>query len=265
MEATPGLGEIPILKYLFSDQKTETTNNEIVFVLIPHLVRRIDLSPLNLRTIDTGTGTNVSLRMDELSPGNAAAATITRTGRPPLTFEPTAPPVNAAEAANQAAGQMEQAVRSAGENPVPAAGRAAGSPLQLSLSPQQSVHKVGSTFQMQVNLTGGKDVFSVPMQLHYDPKVLTLLNVDTGTLLGKDGQTTALAHRDDNGDVTISDSRPPGVKGVTGNGDVCVLTFQAKASGDSTIQVIKSAARNSAQNDSADPCRLPGHGACAVT
>jgi general secretion pathway protein D len=188
--------------------------------------------------------------MEKPAIGDASAGTITRTGRPPLTFEPTAPPANAAEAANQAASQMEQAVRNAGENPTPAAaagGTAAGSPLQLSLAPQQSVHKVGSTFQMRVNLTGGKDVFSVPMQLHYDPKVLTLLNVDTGTLLGKDGQTTALAHRDDNGDVTISDSRPPGVHGVSGSGDVCVLTFQAKAAGDSSVQVIKSAARNSAQ------------------
>jgi general secretion pathway protein D len=85
------------------------------------------------------------------------------------------------------------------------------------------------------------------MQLHYDPHALTLLNVDTGNLLAKDGQTTALVHRDDNGDVTISASRPPGVPGVTGNGTVCVLTFQAKTSGDSTVQVIKSAARNSKQ------------------
>ncbi|MEO6828440.1 MAG: cohesin domain-containing protein, partial [Acidobacteriaceae bacterium] len=194
---TPGLGEIPLLKYMFTSRKTETINDEIVFVLIPHLVRRIDLSPLNLRTIDTGTGTNVSLRMDQ--PG-VSAATATTTA-----------------------------------------------PLQLSLSPMQGLHKVGSTFQMRVNLAGGKDVFSVPMQLHYDPQALTLLNVDTGDLLAKDGQTTALVHRDDNGDVTISASRPPGVRGVKGNGTVCVLTFQAKAPGDTTVQVIKSAARNSSQ------------------
>ncbi len=249
---TPGLGEIPLLKYLFSDQKTEMVNDEVVFVLIPHLVRRIDLSPLNLRTIDTGTGTNVSLRMERPVP--ASAGVITRNGLAPLTFEPSTPPAEmpatAAEAATQAAGQMEQAVRNAGENPapVPSGNSAAGAPLQLSLSPQQGIHKVGSTFQMQVNLAGGKDVFSVPMQLHYDSKLLNLLNVDTGNLLAKDGQTTALVHRDDgNGDVTISASRPPGVHGVNGNGNVCVLTFQAKAPGDATVQVIKSAARNSAQ------------------
>ncbi|MHB1959113.1 MAG: cohesin domain-containing protein [Acidobacteriaceae bacterium] len=242
---TPGLGEIPLLKYLFSSQQTETVNDEIVFVLIPHLVRGIDLSPLNLRTIDTGTGANVSLR-EVPKPQDVSSAVITRTGQPPLTFEPSTPPVGAAEAASQVATQMAQSAQNAGATPAPAGG---GSPLALSFLPQQSVHKVGSTFQMQMDLTGGHDVFSVPMQLHYDPKVLELINVDTGDLLAKDGQTTATVHRDEgNGDVTISTSRPPGVKGITGDGNLCTLTFLAKAPGDATVQVTKAAARNSAQS-----------------
>ena len=237
---TPGLGEIPLLKYLFSSQQNETVNNEIVFVLIPHLVRSIDLTPLNLRTIDTGTSTNVSLRMDR-PPLDVSAAAISRVGQPQLTFEPSTPPMDAAEAANQFAQNMQ----TAGVNPPSAS---AGSPPQLSFLPQQSVHKVGSTFQMQVQLTGGKDVFSVPMQLHYDPNLLNLINVDTGNLLARDGQTTALVHRDDgNGNVTISTSRPPGVKGVSGSGNLCTLTFQAKAAGNATVQIVQSAARNSAQ------------------
>jgi general secretion pathway protein D len=241
---TPGLGEIPLLKYLFSSQQTETVNDEIVFVLIPHLVRGIDLSPLNLRTIDTGTSSNVSLREVPQTP-DISSAVISRTGHTPLTFEPSTPPAGAAEAANQAVSQMAQNMQTAGETPPPAA----GSPLTLSFAPQQSVHKVGSTFQMQMDLSGGHDVFSVPMQLHYDPKVLELINVDTGNLLAKDGQTTATVHRDEgNGDVTISTSRPPGVKGITGDGNLCTLTFMAKAPGDATVQVTKAAARNSAQS-----------------
>ncbi|MFZ1945653.1 MAG: cohesin domain-containing protein [Acidobacteriaceae bacterium] len=242
---TPGLGEIPLLKYLFSSQQTETVNDEIVFVLIPHLVRGIDLSPLNLRTIDTGTGSNVSLR-EIPQPADVSSALITRTGHSALAFEPSTPPAGAAEAANQAVTQMAQNMENAGENPAPAASSA---PMALSFAPQQSVHKVGSTFQMQMDLSGGHDVFSVPMQLHYDPKVLELINVDTGDLLAKDGQTTATVHRDEgNGDVTISTSRPPGVKGITGSGNLVTLTFMAKAPGDATVQVTKAAARNSAQS-----------------
>lgn len=248
---TPGLGEIPLLKYMFSSQQTETVNDEIVFVLIPHLVRSIDLSPLNLRTIDTGTASNVSVRLDRTAPSGVSMSTIPRNGRAPLTFEPSTPPEGAAQAASQAVNQMAQNAQNVGVNPPNAAAAqstAPGAPLELSFSPQQGVHKVGSTFQMQVDLTGGHDVFSVPMQLHYDPNVLELINVDDGNLLSKDGQTTALVHRDDgNGNVTISTSRPPGVGGVTGNGVLCTLTFQAKAAGDTNVQVVKSAARNSAQ------------------
>jgi general secretion pathway protein D len=108
--------------------------------------------------------------------------------------------------------------------------------------------RVGSTFQVPVNVSGGSDVFSVPMQLQYDPAKLTLINVDSGAYLGHDGQTVALVHRDDGaGGVAISASRPPGVAGVNGSGPLCVLTFQAKAAGDSIVSVTKAAARDSKQ------------------
>jgi general secretion pathway protein D len=107
---------------------------------------------------------------------------------------------------------------------------------------------VGTNFQVAVNVSGGTDVFSVPLQLQYDSAKLTLINVDTGTYLGHDGQTVALVHRDDgSGGVAVSASRPPGVAGVNGSGQLCVLTFQAKAPGDSIVSVTKAAARDSKQ------------------
>jgi general secretion pathway protein D len=241
---TPGLGEIPLLKYLFSSQQTETVNDEIVFLLIPHLVRRIDLSPLNLRTVDTGTGTNVSLRMNPTVPLPVSSAIIQRNGEIPLAIPRNASANTAADAAGQAITQLAQNAANRGGS----AAISGTAPLELSFSPQQSTQKVGNTFQMKVDLTGGKDVFSVPMEVHYDPQLLNLINVDAGTLLAKDGQTIGLVHRDDgNGNVIISASRPPGVTGVSGNGDVCTFTFQAKAAGNASVQIVQSAARNSAQ------------------
>jgi general secretion pathway protein D len=107
---------------------------------------------------------------------------------------------------------------------------------------------VGSSFQVAVALTGGQDVFSVPMQLHYDNAKLSLVNVDTGNYLGHDGQAIALVHRDDGvGNVIISASRPPGTSGVNGAGTVCVLTFQATQPGDATLAIVRASAKNSAQ------------------
>jgi general secretion pathway protein D len=118
----------------------------------------------------------------------------------------------------------------------------------LQIAQPTAVPKAGANFQVAVNLSGGQDVFSVPMQLHYDHTKLALINVDTGGFLGHDGQAIALVHRDDGaGNVVISASRPPGVAGVNGAGAVCVLTFQANVAGDAEIAVVRASAKNSAQ------------------
>ena len=98
---------------------------------------------------------------------------------------------------------------------------------------------------MVVNLSGGNDVFAVPMQLQYDPSKLTLMNVDPDdpqkpNFLGKDGQSVALVHRDDgNGNVAIAASRPPQRKESAASGTLCVLTFQAKAPGDASVAITR--------------------------
>jgi general secretion pathway protein D len=89
------------------------------------------------------------------------------------------------------------------------------------------------------------------MQIQYDPAQLSLVSVTTGDLLGRDGQAVALVHRDDGpGSISINAARPPGAAGVGGAGVVCVLSFQAKAAGESTVAVTRAAAVNSAQQQS---------------
>lgn len=68
VSGTPGLGEIPGLKYLFSTQEHEVQHEEIVFLITPHLVRGMDIDPINLRRIDTGTNTTIQLREVQTPP-----------------------------------------------------------------------------------------------------------------------------------------------------------------------------------------------------
>jgi general secretion pathway protein D len=137
-------------------------------------------------------------------------------------------------------------------------------PANLQLTPPQSTQAVGATFKMIVNLSGGNDVFAVPLNLQYDASKLTLINVDTDdpqnpNVLGRDGQSVALAHRDDGkGNAAIAASRPPGTKGVSGSGTLCVLTFQAKAAGDASVAIVRPVVRNSQQQP------LPAMGSQAV-
>ena len=67
-----------------------------------------------------------------------------------------------------------------------------------------------------------------------------------------------IAHRVDNGTVTISASRPPNTKGMSGQGSVCNITFKAIAPGDSQLNLVKVGAMNSAH------VNLPAVGSQAV-
>jgi general secretion pathway protein D len=237
---TPGLSDIPLLKYLFSNNDKISSQDEIVFLLVPHVVRGEELSPLNLKEIDTGTGTSVSLRRigSIRVPASAVEGALKPDAETPAAQQQPAP------AGTQPQG-LQQAAQQALEQQATASNAA---PVSVALAAPSTAPKVGSNFQVAVNVSGGSDVFSVPLQLQYDPTKLTLINVDTGNYLGHDGQTVALVHRDDGaGGVAVSASRPPGVAGVSGSGQLCVLTFQAKAAGDSIVSVTKAAARDSKQ------------------
>jgi general secretion pathway protein D len=241
INGTPGLGELPILKYLFSSRSHEVTDDEIVFLLIPHVVRAADISPLNLRQIDTGTTNSIELRHlrsvpDEDMPSAQGVATNV----------PNLNPTQPAGAPGAQAGASGAAVEAlAGMQGQQAAG---GTPVTFQLAPADDAQTVGSTFKVQVTMAGATDAYSAWTQMQYDATKLSLINVDVGDLLGKDGQPVALVHRDDGGgNVTISASRPPGVAGVAGAGTVCTLTFQSKAPGDASIAITRPVVRNSKQ------------------
>jgi general secretion pathway protein D len=58
----PGFGEVPLLKYLFTTQSHEVINDELVFLIVPHVVRA-PASELGLMpAIDTGTDRAIELR-----------------------------------------------------------------------------------------------------------------------------------------------------------------------------------------------------------
>ena len=140
----------------------------------------------------------------------------------------------------------------------PAATTPAPPAITVQLDAPTTPQKVGATFYVPVNLTGGQDLFSVPMELHYDPQKLTLVNVDNGDLLTRDGQIASLVHRDDNGTVHIATSRPQGMKGITGDGTVVTASFVAKAPGDAMVMVSQAMPRNSAQQVlPASPAKVP--------
>ena len=73
----PGLASIPILKYLFSQTNTEHQENEIVFVLVPHIIRGPEVPPGSADMLDVGTANAIYLRTKSavlISSGDPAPA-----------------------------------------------------------------------------------------------------------------------------------------------------------------------------------------------
>jgi general secretion pathway protein D len=251
----PFLGQIPILKYIFAQENKEVTTNEIIFLLIPHIVRAQQLSALNQRALDVGAGTGIDLRMAAKPAENGGAqaasagspARLAEVASPAQTSKIDPPPAGAAlnplptiPAAASAAGRPSAGTAGAAAN-------AAGNQLSLRLDPGNIAQAQGSTFAMNVVLAHGQDIASVPIQIAYDPKVVEFVGVTNGDYLSKDGQTVALVQRNDPimGRLTVSAQRPPGSAGISGDGTVFNLTFVAKARGAGVVSISVAGARNS--------------------
>jgi general secretion pathway protein D len=149
-----------------------------------------------------------------------------------------------------AANSTSAAIAAADHPPAPAAAPPPTSPdsVRLVLAGPPGPVSAGAAFKIPVVLSGGNDISSVPLQIQYDPAKLTLVGVEQGDFLSRDGKNVALVHRDDgSGGITINAARPPGMPGISGAGTVCTLDFQAKGAGQTMIVITRPAAMNSAQ------------------
>ena len=65
MSGYPWISSLPILKYLFGQTNKQRNESEIVFAIMPHIVRAQDINEDNEKLIDVGTGTTIGLRYKE--------------------------------------------------------------------------------------------------------------------------------------------------------------------------------------------------------
>jgi general secretion pathway protein D len=252
---TPILGQIPILKYLFTSTQKQHTTNELVFMLVPHIVRSQELTEINRRTFDVGTGSGIDLRMAS-RPSATAAPAASGAPQQPAGGAPVTP---TRQTANPPLGPGPAPQQPAQQQPAQQLGTPA---VQQTLKPGQVGLRIepgalqqqqGATFSLSIVLSHGQDIANVPIQISYDPKVLQFVSVTNGDFLAKDGQNVVLVHRDDAsaGKLQVTAQRPPGVQGVSGDGTVFNLTFTAKAKGTGTVSIAVPGARNS-QNQPQD-------------
>ncbi|HEX3821848.1 MAG TPA: cohesin domain-containing protein [Candidatus Sulfotelmatobacter sp.] len=217
----PGLAQIPILKYLFGQTTQDHSENQIVFAIVPHIIRGTDVTAENQRAIDIGTSTAIELHRKPQPPATAAPA-----------GQSSAPaPSNQTPAAH----------------PAGPAGNGSAAPAASFLFDPPTVQATkGNTFAVNLLISGAQNVYSVPVQLNYDPKLLQLVNVSNGGFLSQDGQAVGLVHREDEalGQAQITATRPPGSGGVSGQGAIVTMTFMAKADGQTPLTITRGGARD---------------------
>jgi len=234
LQGFPGLAKIPFFKYLFASEHKEKNQNEIVFMLTPHIVRAQDISELNSKPLDVGSGSAIELRRSLPKPPQPQPAQTAPSPAPQSTQpQPPANPPNAAS--NVPPPGLGQPDASAAASSPTAADRAI-----MNFDPASSKQNKGQTFTVNLQLNSQQQMHSFSVQLQYDPKLLQLANISNGGFLSSDGQAVAIVHRDDaaGGKLQITGTRPPGSGGVSGNGSVFTLTFVAKAPGQTTIAPI---------------------------
>jgi general secretion pathway protein D len=221
LSGIPGLSQIPILRYLFGQTNTEHRENEIVFALIPHIIRGQELSELNQKALQVGTASAIELRRVSRPQPPAAPASSTQSAPAPQSAPDTTP-----------------------QAPPPSQPQATLGGASFTFDPANISQAPGATFAVNVMLSGAQNVYSVPLQVSYDPKILQVVNISNGGLLSQDGKAVALVHRDDDsaGALQITATRPPGSNGVSGQGSVVTLTFMAKARGQSALTISKGGA-----------------------
>ncbi|MGC0772658.1 MAG: hypothetical protein WB543_06955 [Candidatus Acidiferrum sp.] len=236
----PGLAKIPIIRYLFSSDNVDHQEDEVLIMLIPHIVRLPEWTKENLRAIYTGSDQDIELRhvnevrtpvQEKVKPAAQAAVGVMPGGAAP-------------------AGGTIPGITAPGVNPPQ------GQPGKLRFEPQGIALKVGETKTIAVVVDNVNDLFSIPMLLQYNPAVISIEEIQHAVGEGQHGgflsggtQEIAIVSNvnKDKGQAIISATRQPNTQGVSGSGTLMGIVIKGVAPGSSNLSIVQQNAKDSQQ------------------
>jgi general secretion pathway protein D len=232
----PGLSSIPIISYLFSTKTVSKSSQELIIALIPHIVRRPDYTEEEVRGIAVGNATVVKLNYAPEQP--AVPEPPQKSSAPPaggvLPAAPATPP-----AASLVLPATPQVTTPQSNAPPPATPPAPPPAAAVTFVPDHYETIMGQSFNVNLAIANATDLFSAPLQIKYDPKVLKLVDVAQGNLMSSDGQQATFTKniQNDAGEADITLNRLPGTGGVTGSGMLVTLSFTALSRDSTSVSV----------------------------
>jgi hypothetical protein len=121
-----------------------------------------------------------------------------------------------------------------------ALGTAANASTVLSISPSAQIVGSGSTFTVDVNISGVTDLYGYQFDLSFKPNVLSAVSSSEGSFLTEGGATFFVPGTNDNVGGVVSgtaDTLIGAIPGVTGSGTLAMLTFRAIGTGTSALSI----------------------------
>jgi general secretion pathway protein D len=242
----PGLAKIPVIRYLFSSDSIEHQEDEVLIVMIPHIVRLPDWTKENLRGIYSGSDQDIRVKRESdirtpsaepAKPGAQAPAV-----GPPAAPGPGAPGVPGANVP--------------GNGAAAAAVSPQGQPGKLRFEPGALSLKVGETKMVAVVVENVSDLFSIPMLLQYNPAVVSIEEFQHAVSEGQHGgflsggtQEIAIVSNvnKEKGQAVISATRQPNTPGVSGSGTLLGIVIKGIAPGSSNLTIVQQNAKDSQQ------------------
>lgn len=243
LNGLPGLKNIPILRYFFSQEQKSRDSTEIIIMLTPHILRMPNISAGNLRGLYTGSETIPRLRASPAVPAIGPPSPTPGTPAPGAPPAPQPPPGQPPAATPPPAGAP-----AAPPNTQPQAQRQTNSTVMFAPSPVT----LPATGTETLNIVGnGMDFFGVDLTLSFEPGAVNIREIRDGGFLSRDGQIVAFVQRmeTESGTVRISVERPPGAAAVSGTGNLVTLVLaRGMRAGDSTIRITDFRIRDPQQN-----------------
>jgi general secretion pathway protein D len=226
----PGLAKLPLLHYLFSDERKDIQEDEVLIVLTPRIVRVPEWTKANLRPLYSGSEANVQVKRE---------SELHAPAQQPAVPKPSEPPA-----------QQPQISQNAGPGaPVPGSAAPAAA-AKIRFEPQSLSLKVGQTATIGVVVENVTDLFSIPLLVQYNPAVISVEEVRHGGFLSGGTQEIAIVHQafKDKGQSIISATRGPNTQGVSGSGTLIGIVVKGLAAGSSNLSIVQVNAKDSRQN-----------------
>lgn len=242
----PFIGELPVIGKFFSEEEVRRSNNEILLVLVPHIVRMPPIDESNLRMIASGTDQKFELRYEEedngkpaLPPLDSPAAEVPSAQEPAVEDRSPVPGADPQPAPEPTAPEPEPT------DPGSVAAEPQGPRLFLE-TPEVAV-AVGQRTTVTLMVGDAVDLVSMPMRVQYDRERLRLIDVQKGPFLsGADASDVIFSRaiRHANGLAAVNISRYPGAGGADGEGQLVNLVFEGVAQGQAQLRVLATGPRN---------------------